>query len=358
MATRRVIDLRSDTVTKPTPAMRAAMAQAEVGDDVLDHDPTVERLERRVAEILGKEAALFVPSGTMANQIAVRAHCPPGGEIVAERGSHVVNFEAGAPAALSGASFQTLEGTRGILDPDAVRRAIRPPVPHCPQTALVWAENTHNLAGGSVWPQEQLDAVAAVAHDAGLPFHLDGARIWNAAAATRTPPARIARDADSVSVCMSKGLGAPVGSLVAGSRRFVDGCWVHRKRFGGGMRQSGILAAAALWALDHHVARLAEDHANARLLAERIAALPGVQVDLEATRTNIVVFDVAGTGRAPADLVRAAEAHGVKLVPFGATKLRAVTHLDVARDDVERAADVLAEVVAHAAAQAEGSRGA
>ena len=251
----RAIDLRSDTVTKPTPAMRAAIAAAEVGDDVLDHDPTVERLEREIATVLGKEAALFVPSGTMANQIAVRAHCPPGGEIVLDRGSHVLNFEAGAGGALSGAGFHPLDGVRGILDPAAIRRAIRPPVPHCPQTALVWVENTHNLAGGSVWPQEVLDAAAAVAHDAGLPLHLDGARIWNASVALGLPPQRIARDCDTVTVSMSKGLGAPVGALIAGSARFIAGCWVHRKRFGGGMRQSGILAAGALHGLQHHFAR-------------------------------------------------------------------------------------------------------
>ena len=346
MDPRSVIDLRSDTVTRPTAGMRAAMASAEVGDDVLDHDPTVERLERRIAEIVGKEAALFVPSGTMANQIAVRAHCPPGSEVILDRGSHVLNFEAGASAALSGVAFQPLDGTRGILDPDEVRRAVRPPVPHCPQTSLVWAENTHNLAGGNVWPQDTLDAVVAVATDAGLPFHLDGARIWNAAAATGLSPARIARDADSVSVCISKGLGAPVGSLVAGTRRFIDGCWVHRKRFGGGMRQSGILAAAGLWALDHHVDRLGEDHANARWLAEQLAKLPGIRVDLAATVTNIIVFDVAATGRTPVDLAKSAEAAGVKVVPFGATTLRAVTHLDVTRADVERAAAVLTSVLA------------
>lgn len=353
MAARPVVDLRSDTVTKPRPGMREAMAAAEVGDDVLDHDPTVERLEHRIAAILGKEAALFVPSGTMANQIAVRAHCPPGGEIILDRGAHVLNFEAGAAAALSGASLQPVDAPRGILDPDAVRRAVRPPVPHCPRTALVWAENTHNLAGGNVWPQAALDAVAAVAHDAGLPLHLDGARIWNAAAATGDPPARIARDADSVSVALSKGLGAPVGSLIAGTRAFIDGCWVHRKRFGGGMRQSGILAAAGLWALDHLVERLPEDHANARWLAERLADLPGVRVDLEATRTNIVVFDVAGVGRTPVELAGEAAKAGVKIVPFGPTTLRAVTHLDVTRADVEHAAAVLAGVLAPGGARRE-----
>jgi threonine aldolase len=354
MSLHPAIDLRSDTVTRPTAGMRAAIAAAEVGDDVLDHDPTVERLEQRVAGILGKEAALFVPSGVMANQIALRAHCPPGSEVILDRGSHVLNFEAGAAAALSGVAFYPLDGVRGILDPDAVRRAIRLPVPHCPKTSLVWAENTHNLAGGSVWPQDAFDAVAAVAREAGLPLHLDGARIWNAAIATGLSPARIARDADSVSACLSKGLGAPVGSLVAGTRPFIDGCWVHRKRFGGGMRQSGLLAAAGLWALDHHVDRLREDHENARWLAEQLARMPGIRVDLEATMTNIIVFDVAGTGRGPVELAKSAEAAGVKVVPFGATTLRAVTHLDVTRADVTRAAAVLANVLDPAHVRTEG----
>lgn len=353
MTSHPVIDLRSDTVTKPTPAMRAAIAAAEVGDDVLDHDPTVERLEQRIASVLGKEAALFVPSGTMANQIAVRAHCPPGFEVILDRGSHVLNFEAGASAALSGAGFYPLDGVRGVFDVAQVRGAIRPRVPHCPQTALVWAENTHNLAGGAVWPQETLDAVAAVAHDAGLPFHLDGARIWNAAAATGLSPTRIARDADTVSVAMSKGLGAPVGSLIVGSARFIEGCWIHRKRMGGGMRQSGILAAAALYGLEHHASRLTEDHANARVLAERLARLPGIRVDLEATQTNIVVFDVGATGQSPLEIAAKAAERGVKVVPFGATKLRAVTHLDVSRADVETAADVLADVLSPAPTRAE-----
>jgi threonine aldolase len=348
----RIIDLRSDTVTRPGPEMRRAIAEAEVGDDVLEHDPTVHALEKRVAGLLGKEAALFVPSGTMANQIAVRAHAAPGTEIILERGSHVLNFEAGASPALSGVSFHPLDGVRGILDPDAVARAIRPAVPHCPQTAGVWVENTHNLAGGSVWPQEQLDAVAEVAHDAGLPLHLDGARIWNAAVATGSTPERIARHADSVSVCMSKGLGAPVGSLVVGSAELMEECWVHRKRFGGGMRQSGLLAAAGLYGLEHHYDRLAEDHANARLLAERLDALPTVVVDLDATQTNIVVFDVAAAGRAPGELAAELEKHGVRVVPFGATTLRAVTHLDVTREDVLAAADVIVGVLAGSPASA------
>ena len=346
----RTVDLRSDTVTKPGPAMREAIARAEVGDDVLENDPTVHALERRVAGMLGKEAALFVPSGTMANQISVCLHASPGSEVILDRGSHVLNYEAGASLALWGVGFFPLDGQRGLLDPEAVRRAIRPAVGHLPRTALVWAENTHNSAGGSVWPLERLDAVAAVAHDAGLPFHLDGARIWNAAVASGETPARIARDADSVSVCMSKGLGAPVGSLFAGSAEACKRAWVVRKQMGGGMRQSGILAAAALYGLDHHLGKLATDHANARALGERVAALPGVEVDLEATQTNIVVFDVGGTGRDPIELTAALEKRGVRLVPFGGTRLRAVTHLDVDRDDVMHAAAAIEAELAGVAA--------
>jgi threonine aldolase len=344
----RVVDLRSDTVTKPGPAMRAAIAAAEVDDDVLGKDPTVGALEQRVARMLGKEAALFVPSGTMANQICVRGHCPPGSEIILERGSHVLQFEAGA-AQLAGVGACPLDGERGTLDPVAVARSIRPKNPHLPRTALVWAENTHNAAGGTVWPLARLDACAAVAHDAGLPFHLDGARIWNAAVASGETPARIAASADTVNVCMSKGLGAPIGSLVAGSKTFIERAWVIRKQMGGGMRQSGLLAAAGLYALDHHLDRLAEDHANARLLAERLAEVPGVRVDLESTQTNIVLIDVAGTRREPAEIAAAAERRGVRIVPFGRTVLRATTHLDVTRDDVARAAEILADVLVGAA---------
>jgi threonine aldolase len=341
----RVIDLRSDTVTRPGPEMRAALAAAEVGDDVLGKDPTVRRLEERVAEILGKDAALFVPSGTMANQIAVRRHGAPGSEVILDRGSHIANFEAGAASALAGISFQMLDGENGFLDPDEVRKAIRPAVPHLPLTSCVWAENTHNAAGGSVWPLEQLDAVAAVAHEAGLPFHLDGARIWNASIQSGETPARIAAGADSVSVCMSKGLGAPVGSLVVGSSEIVEGCWVLRKQMGGGMRQSGILAAGALYGLEHHFERLAEDHENARLLAERLAELPGVHVELGATQTNIVIFDIEDTGHDPSRFVADCEQRGVRIVHFGRTAMRAVTHLDVTREDISNAADVLADTL-------------
>jgi threonine aldolase len=348
----RAIDLRSDTVTRPDDGMRRAMASAEVGDDVLGHDPTVQRLERTIAELLGKEAALFVPSGTMANQIAVRGHARAGSEIILEQTSHVLMYEAGAASALSGVGFYPSVGSRGLLEPDAVKRAIRPPVPHCPQTSLVWAENTHNSAGGSVWPRRQLEDVAAVARGAGLPFHLDGARLWNASVASGESPATIVACADSVSVCMSKGLGAPVGSLVVGTSDFIAGCWVIRKQFGGGMRQSGIIAAGALYGLEHNLTRITDDHANARRLGERLAEVAGIAVDLDATQTNIVVFDVHGTGLDPIEAAARAERRGVLVVPFGGTRLRAVTHLDVSRADVERAGEILAEIFDRASTNA------
>jgi threonine aldolase len=342
---RPAIDLRSDTVTKPSAEMRRAMAEAEVGDDVLDGDPTVKRLEDLVARILGKEAALFVPSGVMANQIALRRHCAPGNEVILDRGSHVLNYESGAAHALAGVGFYVLDGERGILEPDEVRRAIRPAIPHLPKTALIFVENSHNFAGGSVWPLETLEAVRQVAREAGLPIHLDGARIWNASVASGETPARIASCADSISVGMSKGLGAPVGSLLAGTKEFIRGSWTLRKQMGGGMRQSGILAAGCIFGLEHNLRRLAEDHSNARLLAESIATIPGVTVDLEATQTNIVFFDVAGTGRTAADVEHDCQKAGVRVLPFGPTLLRAVTHLDVNRGDILRAAEVLEHVI-------------
>jgi threonine aldolase len=349
------IDLRSDTVTQPGQAMRQAIADAEVGDDVLGRDPTVDALEKRVAAILGKEAALFVPSGTMANQISVRRHCPPGSEVILDRGSHILNYEAGATFVLSGVGFFPLDGERGLLDPDAVRDAIRPPVRYLPQTALILAENTHNSAGGTVWPLARLNEIGEIAREAGLPFHLDGARIWNAAAATGDTPADIAAPADSITVSISKGLGAPVGSLVVGSHDFIDGCWAIRRQLGGAMRQSGVLAAAGLYGLDHHLPRLQEDHTNARSLAERLNALPGVSVDLDATQTNIVIFDVAGAGRGAEEVTAECERRGVLICPFGPTLLRAVTHLDIDRSDIDRAGRVFEEMFSHSASGKEAA---
>ncbi|HZT81959.1 MAG TPA: GntG family PLP-dependent aldolase, partial [Gemmataceae bacterium] len=257
-----VIDLRSDTVTRPTPGMRAAMAAAEVGDDVFDEDPTVNRLQERVAALLGKEAALFVPSGTMSNQVCVRTHTQPGDELLCDVNCHIYNYEAGGPAVLSGVTCRCVEGDCGILDVSQLDGLVRPDNEHFVRTRLVCLENTHNRGGGKVYPLEKVQAISAWARRAGLATHLDGARLWNAVVATGVPAQEWARHFDSVSVCFSKGLGAPVGSALAGPRDFVAKARRTRKLFGGGMRQAGVLAAAALYALDHHVERLAEDHRN------------------------------------------------------------------------------------------------
>src|SRR5947199_5408497 len=272
-----VIDLRSDTVTRPTPGMRAAMAAAEVGDDVFGEDPTVNRLQDRVAALLGKEAALFVPSGTMSNQVAVKAHTQPGDELLCESACHVYNFEAGGPAVLSGVTCRTIEGDHGILELSQLEDKIRAQNDHLVRTRIVSLENTHNRGGGRIYPLEKIQAISEWAHKNGLVMHLDGARLWNAVAASGVSAATWAANFDTVSVCFSKGLGAPIGSALAGSREFIARARRIRKLFGGGMRQAGIAAAAALHALDHHIDRLAEDHRNARVLAQAIADSPGLR---------------------------------------------------------------------------------
>ncbi len=339
------VDLRSDTVTQPTAGMRAAMASAEVGDDVLGDDPTVQRLEARVADLLGKEAALYVPSGTMGNQICIAVQTSPGDEVLAESGAHLYNSESGAPGALAGVQVRPIAGRRGLVSPEDVRAHVGPPNDHVPRPALLCFENTHNRASGAVLPLTAMAATARVARELGLGIHLDGARLWNAAAASGRAPAAYAALADSVSVCFSKGLGAPVGSALAGTREMVRRARRRRKMLGGGMRQAGILAAACLYALDHHVARLPEDHARARRLAEGLAPLRGVRLDPADVETNIVVIDVSPSGLTPADVAgRAAEA-GVFVLAFGRTAIRAVTHLDVDDDGVSRALDVLGGIL-------------
>ena len=339
------IDLRSDTVTRPTPAMRAAIAAAEVGDDVLGDDPTVRALEERVAALLGKEAALFTPSGTMANQLALGALCGPGDELICERGSHVVNYEGGAISALWGAQSTVLDGTRGLFTVEQLEAVLRPPGhhddPHAPRQQVLALEDTHNRGGGAVWPIAQLEAVAARARRAGLSVHLDGARLWNAHVQSGVPLPRLCSVADTVSVCLSKGLGAPAGSLVATTAARMPLLRRLRKRLGGGMRQSGLLAAAGLHALDHHLARLAEDHQHARALAEAVAQVPGLAVDLASLETNIVLVEVHLPG-GPAALVEAARAEGVLFFPVGPTKARLVLHLDVPASAIPLAAERIA----------------
>jgi len=337
-------DFRSDTVTRPSAAMREAMATAEVGDDVLDGDPTVRALEERVASWLGKERALFVPSGTMANQLAVGVWCRPGEELVAELDTHVVLYEAGALAALHGVQSVTLPGERGLYTPEALSSVVRPAYVHCPRTALVCLEQTHMGAGGRVLPLAGVEAVAEVAHAADARLHIDGARLAHAEAASGRPAAEWVRAADSVSVCFSKGLGAPVGSAVAGSAEFVERALPLRKRLGGWMRQAGVIAAPALLALEHNRARLAEDHARAQRLAALLDRVPGLQSPAKDVETNIVIVRVELCDRDAYSLAQELEALGVRAMPLTPSALRFVTHLDVDEQDLERLGAVLEEL--------------
>jgi threonine aldolase len=349
------IDMRSDTVTRPTPAMRRAMAEAEVGDDVLDGDPTTRRLEARVAELLGKDRALFFPSGTMANQSALWLLGRRGTEVLLDARAHIVDWEVAAAAALSGLQVRPVTGHGVVLDADALRRAIRPPSPHAPAASLVCLENTHNGAGGKVTPVAEMRALRDVAREHGLPVHLDGARLWNAAVASGTPIHELAACADTVMVSFSKGLGAPVGAALAGSASALADAWAVRKRLGGGMRQSGILAAAALHGIEHHWPRLAEDHARARAFAAIVDGAGGAAV--VPPDTNIVMLDLPDGVAAPA-IAAAAAAEGVLVTPWSATRIRAVTHLDVGDGEVRRAAEVVARLVEAAARPATaGARG-
>jgi len=332
-------DFRSDTVTKPTPAMRRAMAEAEVGDDVLDGDPTVRLLEQTAARWLGKDGALYVPSGTMANQIAMGAWTRPGDEIIACDDAHVLLFEAGALGALHGVQAATLRTERGVLAPADVAAAIKPDFIHCPRTALVCVEQTHLGSGGRVVPLPALEAVRAVAREHGLPVHMDGARLGNAVAASGVEAATWAGCADSVSVCLSKGLGAPVGSVIAGDAEFLERARLVRKRLGGWMRQAGVIAAAGLVALEEGLGRLGEDHALARELARRLNAIDGLAADPDDVETNIVFVEVAPDAPGSIDaraLATALAERGVGAMATGPHKLRCVTHRDVTTEDVDR----------------------
>ncbi|MBU1700146.1 MAG: low-specificity L-threonine aldolase [Candidatus Eisenbacteria bacterium] len=340
----KCVDLRSDTVTKPTPEMRRALAEAEVGDDVFGDDPTVRRLESRVAEILGKEAALFVPSGTMANEVAVAAHTERGDEIILEGRSHIFLFEGGGPALLSGVQVYPLPGDRGLPTIDAVKSAIRPDNCHFPVSRLLVLENTHNRAGGVVLPLEAQNKLCRFAHENNLKTHLDGARIWNAAAASGIPEKQWAESFDSVAVCLSKGLGAPIGSLVAGGREFIRKAHHYRKRFGGGMRQAGILAAAGLYAVDHHRKRLTEDHRRALKLATSLAPLAGISVDPSRTETNMVMLQISNDAP-PADVwIEKLKEEGLLIIAMGERAIRLVTHLDIDDEGIERAVTAFTRV--------------
>jgi threonine aldolase len=331
------IDLRSDTVTRPGQGMREAMRTAEVGDDVYGEDPTVNRLQESVAAMFGKEAALFVPTGTMGNEVCVKLFTEPGDEIIAGEDSHIVVYETGGPGLLSGVQIRPLPALRGVLDPEAVRRAIRPQVYYHPRTKLVCVENTHGRSGGAVYPLDDLRELWFTCREAGIRLHMDGARIWNASAASGVALSDYARYADSLSVCFSKGLGAPIGSMIVGDRKSVELAWRYRKIFGGGMRQAGILAAAAEYALKHNFPRLAEDHENAKVFASFLERSDKVRIVSDPVETNMVIFDVAAIGRSRDDFLTLMARAGVLFTPERETHVRAVTHLDVSLEDVRTA---------------------
>jgi threonine aldolase len=341
MAQPRVIDLRSDTVTKPTQAMRHAIAAAEVGDDMSGEDPTVNRLEKMTAEMLGKEAAVYNCSGTQSNQMAIRAHCHPGDEILIDETGHIVNYEAGAPAALSGVTARCVRGVGGMIDVPDLEGKIRPNNQHNCITRLVCVENTTNHGGGRAWPLAQMARVSRWAHEHGLKVHVDGARLFNATTAQGYSVRDFANLADSVSICFSKGLGCPMGSILIG-----DGAAIHkarraRKQFGGALRQAGMMAAAAIYALEHHIDRLQDDHDNARRFAHAISGIEGIRINLNEVETNLVFFEVDSALGTSAQLSAKLLSQGVKISPFGPQRLRACTHLDVSRDDVLAAAEAV-----------------
>lgn len=339
-----IVDLRSDTVTRPSTAMRQAIAAAEVGDDVLGDDPTVIRLQQRSAELLGKEAALYVPSGSMANMVSIRSVCEAGDEIICDDTTHSYNYETGGPAALCGASMKLIDGPRGLFTAEQVVACLRPRNPHSPRSRMTIIENTNNRGGGTIWPIEQVAAVASVSHEHGLHVHMDGARLMNACVATGRKPTDYTRRVDSVSMCFSKGLGAPVGSIVAGPAPFIERCQRFRKQFGGAMRQAGILAAAALYALDHNIDRLSEDHANARRFADGIATLPGIRLDRAGVQTNIVIFEVDSALGTADEFSSTLRKHGVWMFAVGPQRLRAVAHMDVSSAQIDQAIAAFREI--------------
>jgi len=340
------VDLRSDTVTKPSPEMRRAMMEAEVGDDVYAEDPTINRLENRAAEIFGREAAIFVPSGTMGNQIAIKIHTRPGQEIICEERAHIKDYEMAMLAHFSGCLPRTVAGENGIPSWGQIKRKIQPPTYYIAQTGLVALENTHNMAGGTVIPVETINEICDGAHNAGLPVHMDGARVFNASVALGKPVSEITKNVDSVMFCLSKGLGAPVGSLLVGSKEFIRMARIYRKSLGGGMRQAGILAAAGLIALEEGPKRLHEDHANAKHIAERLADIRGIEIDARTVQTNIVIFDVSGTSMNATDFARKLAEKKVLASGISPELMRIVTHLDVSRGACEHAVNVIEEICA------------
>lgn len=346
------IDLRSDTVTKPSAEMRRAMAEAIVGDDVFLEDPTVNRLQERAAAMFGREAALFVPSGSMGNLTCVMAQTRPGQEVICESNGHIYNYEMGALSAIAGVLPRIVEGEHGIMSWSAISTAIRPKVYYRPQTALICLENTHNMAGGTVYPTSVANEICDRAHERDLKVHLDGARVFNAATYLNEDVAEMTKKFDSVQFCLSKGLGAPVGSVIVGTRDFIERCRPIRKMLGGGMRQAGVIAAAGLVALEKGPKRLHEDHENARVLAQRLARIPGVSLNLATVQTNIVIFSVKQSGLSSVEFLARLAEQNVLAVPVDAEHVRMVTHLDLTRADVERAADAVESVFSRSASQA------
>jgi len=340
-----LIDLFSDTATRPTPGMRRAMLEAEVGDEQRGEDPTVLALEEKVAKLLGKEQALFLPSATMANQIALKVHTQPGDEVIVEARSHVANFEAGRPGLISGVLLRPIQGRRGLFSGDDVKSAVKMGDSHTAPTVLLCVENTHNMGGGTVWPLDQLVEVCGVAKHFGLALHLDGARLLNAAVASGVAPHVLAEPFDTVTFCLTKGLGCPVGGLIAGDAKTIGKARRYKQALGGAMRQAGVIAAAGLYALEHHVERLADDHRRARRLAEGLARLPGIRIELDRVQTNMVFFTLTDPRFTPQSFLAAAKARGLILSRGEGDELRAVTHLDIDDAAVQRAIEIIAEIL-------------
>jgi len=339
------IDLRSDTITKPSQTMREYMMQAEVGDDVFAEDPTVNRLREKVAELLGKETALFVPSGTQANQICLNANTQPGQEVIVDYNAHIFNYESGAGGMLSGIQLHPVIGENGFPSVEQIQEVIRPFDDHYPQTGLICLENTHNKAGGTIFPIEDIANISELVNQHNLRMHLDGARLWNASVATGIALSEYAKYFNSVSLCFSKGLGAPIGSIIVGSKEFIKKAHFYRKAYGGGMRQVGIIAAACEYALENNFAKLNTDHSNAKKIADTLHSLPSIEIELNSVQTNLIIFDVSKMGKTASDVCLLLEENGILALPFGPTKIRFVTHLDVSSEQTSQACLILQRIL-------------
>jgi threonine aldolase len=340
----KLIDLRSDTVTRPTPAMLKAMVSSPLGDDVLGDDPTINKLQNETAKLLGKQAGLFVPSGTMGNQIAVKSHTNPGDEVILDYECHIFRYEVAASAIMAGVQFNAILGPGGVMSYEQIKNAIRPSDIHQPPTTLVCLENTNNRAGGTLYPLNEIKKISALCRKNKIKMHLDGARLWNASVASGVSLKVYSKYFDSVMVCLSKGMGCPVGSELVGDKEFIEKARRNRKMLGGGMRQAGILAGAGLYALENNIKRLSEDHKRAKILAEMISNIDSIDIDLKSVQTNIVVFDISRTGCTPEKALKKLAAKGLLVVSFGSTRLRAVTHLDVSDSDIKKAGAILNSV--------------